>query len=100
MYSNIIEANLGVDLLLDVIKFGNNSLGIFGGVEGGGVIVISDDKKYEGITRVASYSSLEFLAEHHRIEFVTKIPAYTLNPDGDENIYKPLQFMLGYKYVF
>lgn len=34
--SNIIEANLGADLLLDVIKFGNNSLGIFGGVQGGG----------------------------------------------------------------
>lgn len=118
--SSIIEANLGADLLLDVIKFGKNSLGVFGGVEGGVNVVLSDDYRYLGeeAGATASFSSLEFLAqarvglslflaEHHRIEFVTKIPVYTLTgPIRDsDNInrsyfYKPLQFMLGYKYIF
>ncbi|MDO7253329.1 outer membrane beta-barrel protein [Helicobacter cappadocius] len=101
--SSIIEANLGLDLLLDVIKFGNNSVGLFGGIEATGLNVFSMQKDTvifdtPEIQARARIGLSLFLADHHRIEFITKIPVYTLN--GDENIYKPLQFMLGYKYVF
>ncbi|WP_143428623.1 outer membrane beta-barrel protein, partial [Helicobacter sp. 13S00482-2] len=110
--SNIIEAKLGLDLLLDVIKFDTHStLGFFGGVEGGVEPVLSD-KFYERrpifessnpyLSARAGLSIL--LAEHHRIEFVAKIPVYTLYPNNGsgkaDNIYKPLQFMLGYKFIF
>lgn len=109
--SNIIEATLGADILLDIIKFGNqNSLGVFGGVEGGVLIALSEAKTYDefpilsagtlGATARVGLSL--FLAQRHRIEFITKTPFYTIwvVSDNRANIYKPIQFMLGYKFVF
>ncbi|PAF53122.1 hypothetical protein BKH42_07785 [Helicobacter sp. 13S00482-2] len=101
--SNIIEAKLGLDLLLDVIKFDTHStLGFFGGVEGGVEGTISDDTSNTfptGNIYILSRAGLSILlAEHHRIEFVAKIPVYGIIINN--NIYKPLQFMLGYKFIF
>ncbi|PAF52264.1 outer membrane beta-barrel protein [Helicobacter sp. 13S00477-4] len=115
--SSIINIALGADILLDVIEFGgNNSLGLFGGVEGGVSSVFSDKTFYYDEENLHSFVAPEvfssvrtgislFLAQHHRIEFVAKIPVYDLsfakNPDSyDSNIYKPIQLMLGYKFVF
>ncbi|PAF52261.1 outer membrane beta-barrel protein [Helicobacter sp. 13S00477-4] len=111
--SSIINIALGADILLDVIKFGdNNSLGLFGGVEGGFNGTLSDqtylNSSHEKLYTLPSgslFSSVRigislFLAQHHRIEFVTKIPVYDYMFNVDSNIYKPIQLMLGYKFVF
>ncbi|MDO7253327.1 outer membrane beta-barrel protein [Helicobacter cappadocius] len=113
--SNVIEANLGLDLLLDVIKFGNNSIGLFGGVEGGVNGTISDayyyDRQCDKYPTFPSISPSVFgrvgvsllLANHHRVEFVTKIPIYELDnssTDYADKRYKSIKFMFGYKFVF
>lgn len=124
--SSIIEGNLGVDLLLDVIKFGNHSLGLFGGVEGGAKVIISDayyygepnyygkSEKYRAFGLIAPMILARvgvslFLADHHRIEFITKIPVYRFDfdnsgssdePNNGNKFYKPIQFMFGYKFIF
>ncbi|MDO7253331.1 hypothetical protein [Helicobacter cappadocius] len=63
-------------------KFGNNSLGFFGGVEGGVNIIYSDDEllnKNGSTFAILSAASAQigislFLSQHHRMEVISKIP--------------------------
>lgn len=130
--STFLGFRIGLDLLLDVIKFNKyNSVGFFGGIAGEFIGLRSDGRTcsnpqthcvyYGGDggkpARLIEFGNLlasariglsVFLANHHRIEFVTELPIFTYGIrtptpvlDNDVNYsYKPIQFMLGYKLIF
>ena len=104
---------LGLDLLIDIVKFQEDSaLTFFAGLQSGFLLFVSDLKDMNGNylnnnnnivpLYVSAGLSLKF-ASHHRLELGALIPVVDLlvvDGEGSKLYYDPYRFSLGYKFVF
>ncbi|PAF52262.1 outer membrane beta-barrel protein [Helicobacter sp. 13S00477-4] len=107
-FTTMLGGSIALDILFDVLKLPNSSsIGFFGGIDAGSEdLFIKEGKTFLFYTpqiQLKAHAGLSiFIADHHRIEFVAKIPVYTHSFHINDRvmIYKPIQLMLGYKFVF
>lgn len=103
---------LGLDLLIDIVKFQEDSaLTFFAGLQSGFLLFTSleEDPRKETIANnnyiplyVSAGLSLK-LASYHRLELGALIPVADLlvvDGEGSKLYYDPYRFSLGYKFVF
>lgn len=106
-----IGLQLGIDVLVDIIKSENVDFGLFAGLDGGlGFMGPGIQKEVFGSARgfpLSSRIGLTLkLASHHRLETTLGIPLYTFSAGKDstgkdiELYRKNLIVSLGYKFVF
>lgn len=103
----VMGVDLGIDVLIDIIKSEDISFGLFAGLNGGLSLardqIIRAELQSLGIGfPLASRIGLTLkLADHHRLETTLGIPLYTFSAGKDIELYrKNLIVSLGYKFVF
>ncbi|STP11917.1 outer membrane protein [Helicobacter mustelae] len=109
------NVNLALDLLIDVIKFDNDSaLTLFGGLQGGLLGILSKEMQ-EGNTSLRALNNQNLfsfqgrvglslrITKHHRFEFSFYTPVYSfyMFSDTPPNAFaNNIKMTLGYKFLF
>ncbi len=105
-YSFMLEApeiDLGVDMLANIYRGNDSSLGFILGV--GSRFYAQINPKIKGEIPILARVGVSYgIASHHRVEFIAQVPIITWSIKSISNqagvIYAPLSIGIGYKYIF